>query len=114
MDQVWGEANNLWERGNNYWLTREEEVIRETQSLEFRAISSAEETIENYLTTASYPVRALNRSEFLEMLNLTRDKATMSTAGRLLEKHLGPKRKIGGKQNCWPIPCAAEDDPSIS
>ncbi len=107
MQQMWAEVYTWWAAGEQWWLTVDEDALRNTQSDEFRSIGEAEMVAEQWFSDHDDgTVEPMNRATFCrEKLNITPSNQNLSTVLAVLRRHLGkPRRQLQGVQNGWAIP----------
>ena len=107
MQQVWAEAKELWEKGEKWWLTPDEETIREKLNELFAWRDPLIDQITEYFETHSdEKTEAMNISQFAVKLGVRAKRESYPTIREALEAHIGPARKIRGRKRVWPIPVA--------
>ena len=113
MDQVWAEAVHLWKSGEPWQLTPTEEALRGQHEHKYRALSMAEEKVQEYfdeLTMATDKGGWVGRTctELCEQFGLKIDRKTLNEMGHALKRlthrnHSGDSA-IDGKRRAWLLP----------
>jgi putative DNA primase/helicase len=105
MAQLWAEVNMWWESGQKWWLSPDEEQLRENQAEEFRTSSDAEEATQGWLDEHTMPGAAMNASTFAKLVGVVPNKQNLSLIRRLLDLKIGARRRqINHVKNAWMVP----------
>ena len=106
LGQLWAEIYALWKKGEQWWLTVEENQARQDGSSFFYAISDVEQdTIQWFEAHTDEVVEPMNLTMFCKHLVYPSTRANLSSIRRLLSLRLGPPRaQIKNVRNAWNIP----------
>ena len=107
MQQVWAEVKTLWEAGEQWWLTDEEERLRAGDADEYRVIGEAEELANQWFEDHDYSSRqTMNVTDFCrKKLQITPSRENVAMVKSVLLARCGKmRRQLDGIKNGWPIP----------
>lgn len=113
LQQVWAQVASLYESGEQWWLTQEEEDFLEMLNRDHRIVSVVEERVLPVLDLrrkGEDGLPAMTPTELLMKLGYrTVSNPQAKECGALLREHLGEPKKINGYMR-WRIPFAKQDD----
>jgi len=114
MQQLWAQMKVEYDRGEQWWLTKDEEEALEQYNYDnHRTVSSIEETLVPRLDLdriGEDGLDALTATEVLHLVGIKYAKNGQAReCGTLLRKHLGPPKKIKGAQK-WRVPFAKDTE----
>ena len=109
IQQLWAEVKTWWAAGEQYWLTEEEDAVREGDSETYHFENPTTELVEEYLSTHSASnSRAMTCTQVLLMLGIHTSNANKRSTSDALTKHLGPAQKMSGVRRCWNVPTGSK------
>ena len=113
MQQVWAQFTVEYEKGEQWWLTREEEDLLEACNKDYRVVSAIEEQVIAALDLSRKDedgLPAMTATEFLEKIGLRYVKNSQAKeCGKVFREYLGEPKKINGFMK-WRIPFAKNPD----
>jgi putative DNA primase/helicase len=113
MQQIWAQFTVEYEKGEQWWLTPEEEGLLEMLNRDHRVVSVIEERLMPVLDLSRKNEEGLPAMTPTEVLMKIGYKTVINQqakeCGALLREHLGEPKKIQGYMK-WRIPFAKQDD----
>lgn len=113
MQQVWAQFAGEYKKGEQWWLTREEEDLLEFHNKDFRIVSAIEEQVLTVLDLKHRDEEGLpsmTPSELLKRLGFrTVSNPQAKECGAILREYLGEPKKINGYMK-WRIPFSKGND----
>ncbi|MDB4516654.1 virulence-associated E family protein, partial [Crocinitomicaceae bacterium] len=110
MQQVFAQLARDLDQGAQWWLTKDEEALLETQNRHHRAVSSIEERVLSALNLEMAEDRWVNKSatETLQAIGIPNpSNPQCRECGGILRDHFGPPKKIQGVYK-WRLPLKTE------
>jgi len=106
MQQLWAQVYTLYEAGEQWWLTQEEEALLEEYNRGHRAVSAVRDLVEAELdlTMPQEKWIAMTATEVLVSIGINNPtNPQMRDCGAALREHLGDPTKSKGKTR-WKVP----------